>query len=109
MSVVPKADLLKKFKEIVGDDTSDAILEFMGDVSDTLDDAEKRTNSDDDWKKKYEDNDKMWREKYRDRFMQGSDKPDEQNAGRNANGGNEDDNEPQLKTSYDDLFTTKGE
>lgn len=110
MAIVTKSDLLKKINEIVGDNTSDAVVGLLEDVADTFDDAEKRAKGDgENWKEKYEQNDAEWRKKYRDRFMQGSDEPDEQNGIKGANGGNDEDNEPQLKTSFDELFTTKGE
>lgn len=100
MSVVAKADLLKKFSEIVGDDTSDNVLNFMSDLTDTLDDKEK--NNSEDWKAKYEANDAEWRKKYRDRFMNGSDeKIEEQEHDSDEN------DEPKLKTSFDELFTNE--
>ena len=106
MAIVSKADLLKKINEIVGDNTSDAVLGLLDDVSDTFDDAEKRANGDgENWKEKYEQNDAEWRKKYRDRFMQGADAPDEQlpNGGKqNTDGGDE---KPELKSSFDQLFS----
>ena len=102
MSVISKADLLKKFSEIVGDDNSDKVLDFMGDLSDTMDDYDTKTKGDGvDWKQKYEDNDKEWREKYRDRFFNHtSDEPDETID--NNNDGVEE------KTKFDELFSQEG-
>ena len=54
MAVITKADLLKKFGEIVGDDNSDRNLEFLGDLQDTFDDLESKSQSEGDWKAKYE-------------------------------------------------------
>ena len=106
MAIVTKSDLLKKINEIAGDNTSDAVLGLLDDVSDTLDDAEKRAKGDgENWKEKYEQNDAEWRKKYRDRFMQGADDPDEQlpNVGKHvADGGDE---KPELKRSFDQLFS----
>ena len=106
MAIVTKSDLLKKINEIVGDNTSDAVLGLLGDVSDTLDDAEKRAKGDgENWKEKYEQNDADWRKKYRDRFMQGGAEPDEQlpNGGKNTD--TDGDEKPELKSSYDQLFS----
>lgn len=105
MAVITKSDLLKKFGEIVGDDNSDRNLEFLGDLQDTFDDLESKSQSDVDWKAKYEENDKNWRQKYRDRFMSGTpeDKMKEQND--TPPDGSEGDNEPQLKTSFEELFS----
>ena len=105
MSVISKADLLKKFSEIVGDDNSDKVLDFMGDLSDTMDDYDTKTKGDGvDWKAKYEENDKNWRQKYRDRFdapvdtgNQGGNNPPDENDG-------SDENDPPLKTSFEELF-----
>ena len=105
MAVITKADLLKKFGEIVGDDNSDRNLEFLGDLQDTFDDLESKSQSDVDWKAKYEENDKNWRQKYRDRFMSGTpeDKIKEQND--TPSDGSEGENEPILKTTFEEFFT----
>jgi hypothetical protein len=105
MSVISKADLLKKFSEIVGDDNSDKVLDFMGDLSDTMDDYDTKTKGDGvDWKAKYEENDKNLRQKYRDRFNEpvqtgnaDTQIQQEQNDGLGES-------EPQLKTSFEELF-----
>ena len=97
MAVKSKADLLKVFSEIVGDDTSDNVLNFMGDLTDTLDENDKNKSGQEDWKKKYEDNDAEWRKKYRERFMRGADEPDEMKPIK-------ENDEPKLKTEYDELF-----
>lgn len=71
-----KEDLLNLVKERLGDDTSDEALSFVEDVTDTINNYE--SNSQENWKQRYEDNDKMWREKYRDRFYNGSPKEPEE-------------------------------
>ena len=106
MAIVTKSDLLKRINEIAGDNTSDAVLELLGDVTDTLDDAEKRAKGDgENWEEKYKQNDAEWRKKYRDRFMQGTDDPDEQlpNDGKQITDGG--DEKPELKRSFDQLFS----
>ena len=105
MAVITKADLLKKFGEIVGDDNSDRNLEFLGDLQDTFDDLESKSQSDVDWKAKYEENDKNWRQKYRDRFMSGTPEDNKLENNGTQPDGSEGENEPQLKTSFEELFS----
>lgn len=87
MAVKTSEEIMNYIKEKTKDDTSDETLQFVEDISDTLNDYETRTKDQTDWKQKYEDNDKQWREKYRDRFFSGDDnnndadkpEPDEEN------------------------------
>lgn len=65
MSVKTVDEIMKKVREIIGEDDSDEAIEFIEDISDTF---ESFSNAED-WKTKYEENDKKWREKYRDRFF----------------------------------------
>ena len=65
MSVKTIDEIMTKVREIIGEDDSDEAIEFVEDISDTL---ESFSNVED-WKTKYEENDKKWREKYRDRFF----------------------------------------
>lgn len=69
MPALSKDQLLAKIKERIGEDTSDDALQFIEDVTDTIDDYESKTKDSTDWKKKYEDNDAEWRKKYKDRFF----------------------------------------
>lgn len=96
MAVLSKEQLMAKLAERIGDDTSDEVLAFTEDVSDTITDLETKANGDGtDWKAKYEENDKEWREKYKARFFSGSN--DEEDFGDNS------DNTNKPKT-YEDLF-----
>ncbi len=93
-----KDDLLNALRERLGEQTDDASLAILEDVSDTIDDYETKTNDNTNWKEKYEENDAQWREKYRDRFFNtGSE--DEQ----------EDDDEPEATKPmrFEDLFSVK--
>ena len=64
MAVKTSEEIMNYIKEKTKDDTSDETLQFVEDISDTLNDFETRTKDQVDWKQKYEDNDKQWREKY---------------------------------------------
>ena len=67
--VKTREEFMEMVKSRVGEDTSDEAISFMEDVTDTLDDYEKRLTGDGtDWKAKYEENDKQWRERYVARF-----------------------------------------
>ena len=105
MAVKQKTEIMEQVKTILGEDTSDNALALIADLSDTIDDYEKRVQGTDaeSWKKKYEDNDKMWREKYRERFFSGGDQTEteEEDDDKNLNKGK---NEPELKTDFNELF-----
>lgn len=70
MAVRTIDEILESVKARVGDSTEDADIEFIEDVSDTLNDLSAKASGQEDWKAKYEENDKTWREKYKERFFQ---------------------------------------
>lgn len=73
MSVLSKDEALELIKTHIGEANDDDTLKFVEDMSDTLNEMEKKANGDGtDWKSKYEENDKAWREKYRERFFNGT-------------------------------------
>ena len=70
MAVKTREEILESFKTMLGENTDDESISFLEDVTDTLDDFEKRANGDGtDWKTKYEENDANWRKKYTERFF----------------------------------------
>lgn len=69
MAVRTKEELLDLVKSRLGDDVSDEALEFIGDITDTIDDLAAKTTDNVNWKDRYEENDREWRQKYRDRFF----------------------------------------
>ena len=71
MAVKTSEEIMNYIKEKTKDDTSDETLQFVEDISDTLNDYETRTKDQVDWEQKYKDNDTKWRQKYRDRFFSG--------------------------------------
>ena len=75
MAVKTREEILESFKSILGENTDDETISFLEDITDTLDDFEKRANGDGtDWKSKYEENNENWRKKYTERFF--SDEPE---------------------------------
>lgn len=69
MAVRTIDEILESVKTRVGDSTEDADIEFIEDISDTLNDLISKASGQEDWKAKYEENDKTWREKYKERFF----------------------------------------
>ena len=86
---------MKIISERFADDTSDETLEFIGDISDTLDEGKEAEK----WKTRYEENDAEWRKKYRDRFFSGGTDKDEDEEDFHS--------QPVKPKSFDDLFTVK--
>lgn len=75
MAVKTIEEILESFKTRLGENTDDESISFLEDVTDTLEDFERRANGDGtDWKSKYEENDANWRKKYTERFF--SDEPE---------------------------------
>lgn len=67
-----KEEIMELIKGRIGEDTSDEALTFVQDISETLDDYEKRTASYNELKQRYDENDKAWREKYKEAFFSGA-------------------------------------
>lgn len=78
MAVKTREEILESFKTRLGEKPDDESISFLEDVTDTLDDFEKRANGDGtDWKIKYEENDANWRKKYTERFFSVEPEPDQ--------------------------------
>ena len=107
--VKTKEEILKAIKDRIGEDTSDEAIAFLEDITDTINDYENKTKDETDWKAKYEENDKEWRNKYRDRFFNGDVKDDiEKEKNKQPTDDSEDEeDEPHVMTSFDELFTTE--
>lgn len=77
MAVKTREEILESFRTRLGENPDDYSISFLEDVTDTLDDFEKRANGDGtDWKSKYEENDANWRKKYTERFFSGEPNPE---------------------------------
>jgi hypothetical protein len=77
MAVRTTQEILNAVAERLGEDTSDEVLTFIEDITDTLNDRDTQISSSGDWKNKYEENDKSWRERYRNRFFNSDDSNDD--------------------------------
>lgn len=102
MSVKSKEDLLNGAKAIFGESETDEVLEFLGDVTDTLNDYENRVNDKEDWKRKYEENDSSWRKKYKERFFSSN-----ENEPDNSLDNIDEPDEPDSPKNFSDLFKTE--
>lgn len=91
MAVKTVDEIMAKVRERIGEDDSDEAIEFIEDISDTL---ESFSNAED-WKTKYEENDKKWREKYRDRFFTSKEEVEEDDI---------EEPEEKEKKKFEDLF-----
>lgn len=97
MAVKTREEILESFRTRLGENPDDDSISFLEDVTDTLDDFEKRANGDGtDWKSKYEENDVNWRKKYTERFFSGEPNPEP-----NPESKPEPDNTPR---TFSDLF-----
>ena len=110
MAVITKEQMMEQVKAVVGDNTDDATLKFLEDLTDTFTDLETKANGDGtDWKAEYEKNDKEWRERYQQTFFSGTKvepngDPENDLTKPNEAPKDEPDNEP---TKFEDLFSTE--
>lgn len=103
MAVLSKEKLLESVSERFKDDTSDEVLSFIEDITDTINSYV----SGEDWKTKYEENDAAWRQRYKERFFSTDvEKPKDETVIVSEENVDGPENEP---TKYEDLFETKGE
>lgn len=68
MAIKSITELIESARSIIGENTSDEALGFMDDLSDTMEDYNKKTEDSTNWHQKYDENDAMWRKRYADRF-----------------------------------------
>lgn len=93
MAIKTRDELMQTANGIFGDNSDDNVLEFIGDLSDTLAsvaDSAQRISQLEEEKQQIDNN---WRKKYRERFFAPVDDDDR-----------DDPNPPALKTRYEELF-----
>ena len=73
MGVLNRDDFFSRLNEHLGNDTSDAAISFLEDMTDTYNDLENRANgsASAELEKKLNDLNNSWKEKYRHRFFSG--------------------------------------
>ena len=92
MAVKKINEILESYKALYSENDGEKDIEFLEDITDTLNDYESRVSDSTNWKEKYEENDAEWKKRYRDRFFGGE--PNEQ----------DEPDEPEVPKTYDDLF-----
>lgn len=103
MAVLSKEKLLELVSERFKDDTSDEVISFIEDITDTINSYD----SGEDWKTKYEENDATWRKRYKERFFSSDiEKPKHETVIVLEETDDELDNEP---SKYEELFEVKEE
>lgn len=76
MAVKSKEEILDSIKTRFGEQNDDSAIQFLEDITDTMEDLETKAKGDGtDWKAKYEENDAEWRKKYTERFYSPDPKP----------------------------------
>lgn len=100
MAVKSKDEIMQMISDKFKDQTDDATLELIGDISDTINGYENKIKTSGDWEKKYAENDKAWREKYKERFFSGEPIPEPEP---------DPETEEKKPKSFEDLFTIEKE
>lgn len=98
MAVKTREEILTEVRTIVGEQTDDASIAFIENITDTLTDLEEKASGDGtDWKTKYEENDAEWRKKYTERFYNSEPENDPPETKPN---------DPSKPKTFAELFTT---
>lgn len=107
-----KEELIEKFKNYAGEDvTSDAAIELLEDISDSVEVEKKETEEGEggeDWETKYKELDESWRKKYSERFSEPGDKEKEPEEEKEEEEETEETEEERAENvTYEDLFEEK--
>lgn len=107
-----KEELIEKFKNYAGDDvTSDAAIELLEDISDSVEVEKEETEEGEggeDWEAKYKELDESWRKKYAERFSEPGDKEKEPEEEKEEEEETEETEEERAENvTYEDLFEEK--
>lgn len=104
-----KEELIEKFKNYAGEDvTSDAAIELLEDISDSVEVEKEETEEGEggeDWETKYKELDESWRKKYAERFSEPGDKEKEPEEEKEEE--EETEEERAENVTYEDLFEEK--
>lgn len=112
MAIRNREEIINAIRGVVGENTEDNVIQLLEDVSDTLDDYEKRSSGETEWERKYRENDDMWRKKYTERFYGGGAAGQSPDTGQavttEETADNPDVAEKEEPTTYDELFYKEG-
>lgn len=107
-----KEELIEKFKNYAGEDvTSDAAIELLEDISDSVGVETEETEEGEggeDWETKYKELDESWRKKYAERFSEPGEKEKEPEEEKEEEEETEETEEERAENvTYEDLFEEK--
>jgi hypothetical protein len=108
-----KEELIEKFKNYAGEDvTSDAAIELLEDISDSVEVEKEETEEGEgeggeDWETKYKELDESWRKKYAERFSEPGGKEKEPEEEGEEETEEETEEERAENVTYEDLFEEK--
>lgn len=107
-----KEELIEKFKNYAGEDvTSDAAIELLEDISDSVEVETEKTEEGEggeDWETKYKELDESWRKKYAERFSEPGEKEKEPEEEKEEEEETEETEEERAENvTYEDLFEEK--
>lgn len=107
-----KEELIEKFKNYAGEDvTSDAAIELLEDISDSVEVEKEETEEGEggeDWEAKYKELDESWRKKYAERFSEPGEKEKEPEEEKEEEEETEETEEERAENvTYEDLFEEK--
>lgn len=104
-----KEELIEKFKNYAGEDvTSDAAIELLEDISDSVEVEKEETEGGEDWEAKYKELDESWRKKYAERFSEPGGKEKEPEEEKEEEEETEETEEERAENvTYEDLFEEK--
>lgn len=77
MAVLSRDDFINRVHAYIGEDSSDDGISFLEDMTDTIEDYERRTADSDDWERRYRELDETWKRRYKHRFLTGHSQIDE--------------------------------
>lgn len=67
MAIKTREEIVATFNQLIGDNSSDEVLSFIDDITDTLD----ANNNNEYNKEKFDALDASWRKRYKERFLSG--------------------------------------
>lgn len=108
MAIKTRDELVNALVAYIGEDTGEAAIELLDDLTDTIDDYVTRTSDSTDWKTKYEENDAEWRKRYIERFSRTEDPADGDNS-LVVEESTEETMVEETPQTYEDLFKTESE
>ena len=71
MAVLSKDEFINRVHAYIGEDSSDDGISFLEDMTDTIEDYERRTGDSEDWERRYKELDETWKKRYKHRFLTG--------------------------------------